>query len=140
MQAATPGECGGTLPAPERDARLELSGAFPERARASEHPTLAGTVTIINTTQRRIDGLAASQPDVYVTQRGRIVATPLPRDDIGLIVELAPGAAREFRTEGSLRRCSDQAPLAPGRYELHAVLRFGDGTAATGGPWPLEVT
>ena len=140
MQAATPGECGGTLPAPERDARLELSGAFPERAKASERPTFAGTVTITNATQRRIDGLAASQPDLYVTQRGRIVATPLPRDDIGLIVELAPGAAREFRTEGSLRRCSDQQPLAPGRYELHAVLRFGDGTAAAGGPWPLDVT
>ena len=138
MEAATPGECGGTLPEPERDERLSVSGTFPERAKASE-PTFAGTVTIANATSRRIDGLAASQPDLYVTQRGRIVATPLPRDDIGLVVELAPGAARAFRTEGSLRRCSDQAPLAPGRYELHAVLRFGDGTAATGGPWPLEV-
>ena len=96
-------------------------------------------MTITNATSRRIDGLAASQPDLYVTQRGRIVATPLPRDDIGLSIELAPGAAREFRTEGSLRRCRDQQPLAPGRYELHAVLRFGDGPAATGGPWPLEV-
>ena len=139
MEAATPGECGGTLPAPEHDARLEVSSAFPEQAK-SEKPTFTGTVTITNATERRIDGLAASQPDLYITQRGRIVATPLPRDDIGLIVELAPGAAREFRTEGSLRRCSDQQPLAPGAYELHAVLRFGDGTAATGGPWPLEVS
>ena len=139
MASGMPGECGGTLPEQERDARLRVSGAFPERANATEQPMFAGTVTITNVTNRRIEGLSASQPDIYVTQHDRIVATPLPQDDVGLALELAPGAARDFRTQGSLRRCSDQQPLAPGRYELHAVLRFGDGMAAAGGPWSLDV-
>ena len=138
MASGMPGECGGTLPEQERDARFKVSGAFPERA-TSDQPAFAATVTITNATNRRIEGLAASQPDLYLTQHDRIVATPLPQDAIGLVLELAPGAARDFRTQGSLRRCRDQEPLAPGRYELHAVLRFGNGTVAAGGPWTLVV-
>ena len=117
---------------------LTVTGSFPARVRATEQSTVEGTVTITNATGRPIQALAASRPDVYVKQDGAIVATPLPRDDVGLILELAPGAAREFSASGSLRRSSDQRPLAPGRYELHAVLRFGDGGSAAGGPWPLE--
>ena len=137
MEAVTVGGCGGTLPEQDPHADLTLTGAFPERVR-TERSTVEGTVTITNATSRRIDGLAASQPDVYVTQGGRIVAEPLPSDDVGLALELAPGAARDFSATGSLRGCSDQQPLPPGRYELHAVLRVGEATAA-GGPWPLEI-
>ena len=128
--------CGETLSEPGRDPRWNVTGAFPDRVR--EQSTLDGTVTITNATDRNIAGLSASRPDVYVTQHGRIVALPLPRDDVGVVLELAPGGARDYDAAGSLRRCSDQQPLAPGRYELHALLRIGDATAV-GGPWPLEV-
>jgi hypothetical protein len=128
-------ECGGTLPEHARDDRLTLTGSFPERVRGT---TLAGTVTLTNATDRRVDGLAASQAGVYVTQDGRIVAVPLPRDDVGVILELAPHQARDFPASVGLRSCRDQQPLPPGRYELHAVLPF-EGASAAGGPWPLEI-
>jgi len=115
-----------------------VSGSFPERARAAERTAFDGTVTITNDTDRRIEGLAASQPDVYLTRDARIVATPVPRDDVGLLLDLAPRAGRSFDTMGSLRRCADDQPLPPGLYEIHAVLRF-DGKEAVGGPWQLEV-
>lgn len=131
-----PGECRGPLPEQDRDARFSVTGAFPDRT--SERVTLDGTMTIANATNRRIDGLAASQPDVYVLQHGRIVATPLPRDDVGLVLELDPRQARVFAAKASLRRCSDRQPLEPGRYELRAVLDLGD-ASAIGGPWPLQI-
>jgi hypothetical protein len=135
VQAPQAGECGQKVR--ERgDRRLTVTASFPEPVTGSG---FEGTVTITNDSDRRIEGLAASQPDVYVTRAGTIVATPLPRDDVGLALDLAPGAAREFRTMGSLRHCVDQAPLGPGRYEVHAVLRIAGAGAAVGGPWPLEV-
>ena len=116
---------------------LALSGAFPERVRAGERSTFDGTVTITNTTERPIEGLSASRPDVYLTQGGTVVATPVPQDDLALVLELAPGAARELSATGSLR--GSERPLPPGRYEIHAVLRLVGSEPAIGGPWPLEV-
>lgn len=116
-----------------------MTGAFPARVRAGEESTVDGTVTVTNVTSRRIETLSASQPDVYLTREGATVTTPLPRDDVGLVLELEPGAARDFRASGSLRQTPDQRPLSRGRYELHAVLRFGQAGSVTGGPWALEV-
>jgi hypothetical protein len=118
------------------DQRLTVSASFPESVSGS---TFDGTVKVTNASARRVDGLAASQPDVYVMRAGTIVATPLPRDDVGLALDLAPGASREFRTAGRLRHCVDDEPLAPGRYEVQVVLRIAGAAAAVGGPWPLEV-
>jgi hypothetical protein len=119
---------------------MTLTGSFPERADASARSTFDGTVTITNTTARRIAALSASQPDVYVKQAGAVVAAPVPRDDVGLVLDLAPGEARSLIATGSLRRRDDPAaPLPPGRYEVHAVLRFADMESAVGGPWELEI-
>src|SRR5215210_1453501 len=119
--------------------RLTLTGRFPARARASEAPTFDGTVTVINATGERVEGLAAVQPDVFVMQSGRPLTAPVPRAPVGTLLDLAPGAAKEFTATGSLRR-PDEQPLPPGRYEIHAVLRvFRDGDPSpAGGPWPLE--
>jgi hypothetical protein len=107
--------------------------------RASERPTFDGTVTVVNHSDRRVEGLAASRPDVYLLQSGRIVATPLPRDEVGLQFDLAPGAARDLGAAGSLTSCSAARPLAPGRYEIRAVLPIVGEDPAVGGPWSLEV-
>jgi hypothetical protein len=117
-----------------------LTGSFPERVRAGEQAAFDGAVTVTNTSGRRVEGLCAIQPDVYVTQSGRTVVAPVPRDAVGVLLDLAPGASREFAGVGSLRR-PDGAALPPGRYEIHAVLRVvGNGERSpAGGPWPLEV-
>ena len=135
VQPPQPSECGQRV-REAGDQRLTVSASFPDRVSGS---TFDGTVRVTNDSDRRVEGLAASQPDVYVTRAGTIVATPLPRDDVGLALDLAPGAARKFRTAGSLRHCVDGEPLTPGRYEVQVVLRIAGGAAAIGGPWPLEV-
>jgi hypothetical protein len=138
-----PGRCGGTFREEPR-AGLTLAGSFPERVRATRDATVEGTVTVTNHTDRRVEGLSASRPEVYVTRAGEIVATPLPRDEVGIVLDLAQGAARDFAAAGSLRSCSRGEPLPPGDYEVHAVLRVveADGAqtvAAVGGPWRLEI-
>jgi hypothetical protein len=138
-----PGACGGPFREEGRPG-LTLAGSFPERVRARGRATFDGAVRIANHTDRRVHGLAASRPDVYVTRAGEIVATPLPRDEVGLVLDLPPGADRDFPAAGSLRSCSRGQRLPPGRYEVHAVLRIAevDGThtiAAVGGPWALEI-
>jgi hypothetical protein len=111
---------------------MRLTASFPARVRATDGPTFEGTVTVINDSGRRVEGLAASRPDVTVRREGRIVAGPLPRDEVGLQLDLAPGARRELAAAGRL-------PLAPGRYEIHAVLPIAGEEPAAGGPWSLEV-
>jgi hypothetical protein len=119
-------------------------GSFPARVRSTERPTFDGTVTVVNHSDRRVEGLGASRPDVYLLQAGRIVATPLPRDEVGVQLDLAPSAVRELTATGSLTSCSVARPLARGHYEIQAVLPIVgvDGTGidpAVGGPWSLEV-
>jgi hypothetical protein len=123
--------------------KLLLTGSFPERVRATER-TFEGTVTVVNDSDRRIEALAASRPDVHLVQSGKSMTTPLPRDEVGLQLDLAPGAARDLTATGSLTSGVTARPLAPGRYEIHAVLPLAgaDGARiapAAGGPWSLEV-
>ena len=124
---------GDGLPVPSGRS-LTLSGRFPERVRGGA-AMFEGTVTVTNAEHQRFQGLCAIAPDVYLTEDGRTVAPPLPRDAVGILLDLEPGASREFTAAGSLRG------LPPGRYEIHAVLRvFGNGERSpAGGPWPLEV-
>jgi hypothetical protein len=110
---------------------MRLTGSFPARV-AVGPSTVEGTVTIVNDGEHSVMALAASRPDVYILQAGRIVATPLPRDQLGLSLDLAPGAAHEFAATGSL-------PLATGRYEIYAVLPLVGEQPAVGGPWSLEL-
>ena len=97
--------------------------------------TFEGVVIVTNTGGRRFQGLSAIAPDVYLAQGGRTVAAPLPRDAVGTLLDLEPGASRE------LVACGRASGLAPGRYEVRAVLRvFGQGERSPeGGPWPLEI-
>jgi hypothetical protein len=133
-----------------RDGPLVMTGSFPEHVRSGSG--LHGTVTLTNPADIRIRGTSASQPDIFVTEAGEIVATPVARDDVGVLLDLAPGASRVFDATGSLLRCSPEVgpgssgeqPLAPGRYEIHAVLPVlggeeGRSVTVLGGPWALEV-
>ena len=130
--------CGDEL-AVGRSGPLTLTGSFPARLRAGERTTFDGTITIVNDSGRPVAGLAASRPDVYLLQAGRIMALPLPRDEVGLQLSLAHGAARDLPAAGSLTDCHAARPLPPGRYEIHVVLPIAGGEPAVGGPWRLEI-
>jgi hypothetical protein len=118
---------------------LALTGSFPARVRVDGRRTVEGTVTVANRSGARVEGLAASRPDVYLLEAGRIAALPLPRDEIGLQLDLAPGAERALPAAGALTSCRTARPLAPGRYEIRAVLWIAGREPAAGGPWPLEL-
>ena len=124
-------------------APLRLTASLPERVSAGD-TELTGEVSLVNDGDTAVSALTAVQPDLVVTRNGRIVATPLPRDDMADLVELEPGATRSYRATADLVDCATGAPLAPGTYEVYALLdvRGPDGEArlAREGPWPLEVT
>ncbi len=136
-----PAKCGDRL-VEERRGPLRLTGSFPARVPATGRG-FGGRVTVANGSDRRAGGLAASRPDLYVLRAGRVVAMPLARDEVGLQLDLAPGEGQDLAAAGSLASCRDGRPLAPGRYEIRAVLPVigldGTAGAAAGGPWALEV-
>lgn len=154
MQPAHLPRCGEQVDALAATAGpLTMTASFPSRVARSATAVVTGTVTV--SAGRGVNGVASPEADVYVTRSGTVVATPVAKDLIGVPVRLTPGVNQEFRAAGSLRACHDGGrsagaageagpPLAPGRYELYAVVVVtddgGSSTLAVGGPWPLEVT
>ena len=144
IEPTDPAGCGAMFRERASGRRMTLTGSFPERVSASRRSTFDGTVTIANPGDQRLEALPASQPDVYVTQSGRIVATPVPTDAVGLVVDLAPGKARDLSATGQ------RSPL-PGRTAAAARALRGArrpplhhrrrrrARMAVGGPWQLEI-
>jgi hypothetical protein len=137
-----PGEvrCGAAfrLPAP---AGLRLVARFPESVQAGQR-TLGGTVEVSG--RDAMQGVAAPAADVFLVAAGRVVTLPVAQDAIGVRWQLAAGETRSLPATASLVSCEPEGgPLAPGHYELYAlVLLTPDGGAAQrafGGPWPLHV-
>jgi hypothetical protein len=124
---------------------LAVTGEFPARVDRGGGGTFAGTVTVTGTGER-VAGVTSPAADVFVARRGAVVATPLPKDLIGVPFDLGPGASAVFTAPGTIRPCAPGAGglLPPGGYEVYAVVvvHRDDGTAvvAAGGPWPLAVT
>lgn len=145
MDPSSLGTCGDRIASDiGRGGPLDLSASFPARVATGREGRFRGTVTVVNRGDARFAGLSAAEADVYLTLSGRIVATPLDKDDRGVAVDLAPGADRAFPATGRLRRCADEAPLEPGAYEVFATLSLTEGTdggsvLVAGGPWPLLV-
>ena len=157
MDASSLGRCGERIgPDVGRGGALDLSASFPLRV-AQGGELFRGTVTVANRGDAGFSGLSAAEADVYVTLAGRIVATPVDKEDVGLDLNLPPGANRQLPATGRLRHCADGAgggdvspagpgrPLEPGAYELYAALSLteapdGRPLLVAGGPWPLQVT
>ena len=158
MDQSSLGRCGERI-APDvgRGAALDLSASFPARV-ARGGDLFRGTVTVANRGDAVFSGLSAAEADVYVTLGGRIVATPVDKEDVGLALDLPPGARQQLPATGRLRHCAldgvddgDASPAGPGRplepgaYELHAALSLSEAPdgrplLVAGGPWPLQVT
>jgi hypothetical protein len=120
---------------------LRLAGRFPESAPAGQ-PAVDGVVEV--TSREAVRGVAAAAADVFLVRDGRVVATPLAQDAVGVQWELAAGETRTMPGMASLVSCEpDGGPLPPGRYELYArvVLTPDDGRPQTafGGPWRLRL-
>lgn len=146
------GRCGDHISTEAgRGGALALTAAFPARVPTGDD-LLRGTVTVTNRGGTRFSGLSSAGADVYVTLSGRIVATPVDREDSGMAVELLPGAGRVIPATGRLAQCAGDGgdaapgrPLPPGVYEIHAALSLTEGPdgrpfLVAGGPWPLQVT
>lgn len=159
MDPSSLGRCGDEIAVDVvRGGPLDLSASFPARVARGGSDLFRGTVTVINRGGAPFSGLSAAEADVYVTLSGRIVATPLDKEDIGLAVELPPGADRPIPATGRLRQCAVEGdgagdvtaagpgkPLEPGAYELYAAISLteapdGRPLLVAGGPWPLQVT
>jgi hypothetical protein len=128
-----------------------VTGAFPARIDRAGEAMFTGSVTVTSGGSR-ISGVTSPEADVFVARAGEVVCTPLPKDLIGLPVDIDPGASHVFTARGTIRRCaageSGGEPgagemLPPGRYDVFAVVVVAqaDGSAivAPGGPWPIEV-
>lgn len=125
------------------DPNVSLDGTFPARVSASAG-TFSGTVTL--TARQRLAGTASPYPDVIVVRDGVVVARPMDKDDVGTLVDLAPGGTRAFEAVGSVTTCDGPgAALAPGPYQVYAVVSVwgeagpGSEVVAVGGPWPVEI-
>lgn len=119
---------------------VKMAGEFPATTTPDQ---FTGKVTILAGTTK-ISGVSTPGADVYLAREGKIVSVPLPKDLVGRQVDIEPGGNGVFEAPGSARDCATDGQLAPGRYEIYAriVLTSADGSsmAATGGPWPLDVT
>lgn len=147
------GRCGDRIDDDQPDdGPLVMTGSFPARVGAGGDNRFVGTVTVTNRADVRVSGTTASEPAVFLTESGRIVATPVSRDDVGVLLDLAPAARHVFDATASLLRCTpaggnrpDEHSLSPGRYAVHAVLTVVGGTprddiTVIGGPWLVDVT
>ena len=60
------------------------------------------------------------------------MGSPLPRDEVAVQLQLAPGQTHELAAAAVM-------PAAPGRYELRAELSVVGEAPAVGGPWIVDV-
>ena len=129
-----------------------MTANFPSQVDRSGDPSFAGTVTVTNIA-KPLSGVTSPEADIFVARAGTVVAVPPAKDSIAVSIELATGGSRVFTARGSLRQCQRDGTgdatgplIAAGRYEVYAIVVVdddtgtGNGVAAIGGPWHLEVT
>lgn len=141
-QAAVPG-CGDRIDALSgRVEGLAVTGEFPARVERGGDGLFTGTVTVTSS-GARVSGTTTPEADVYVTAAGEVVASALPKDLVGRVVDLDLGASQEFSARGTIQQCGGGV-LPAGHYEVFGmvVVTRDDGppVVVAGGPWPLEVT
>lgn len=119
---------------------LLMTSNFPTEHLRSSGGILAASVTITNTSNRRIVGETDASPNVSVLQSGKVVARPLGRRAMGIVIDLRPGESMSFpagvRLSATTGGDSDLilaekdgvkqpiANLPPGLYELMAAQKF----------------
>lgn len=138
-------QCGGPITAlGAGTGSFAMEGVFPPRADRAGDGTFTGRVTV-TASGEAVRGVTSPEADVYVTQGGQVVATPLAKDLIARPITLSPGSREEFLARGTLRPCADARGglLPPGRYDVFAAVTIVDDSGSsilvTGGPWPIAV-
>ena len=98
--------------------KLRLTARFPPGAPA-DRQIVNGTVQI--TAEAAVSGVAAASADAFLVRAGRVAATPLPQDAIGVRLALAAGETTSVPATASLVSCEPGGgPLPRGDYELYA--------------------
>ncbi|NDL60537.1 hypothetical protein [Phytoactinopolyspora mesophila] len=145
------------------DGPADLGEVAPQDPVDSDPPGAAFTVTATNTSGVELEGWTG-HPWVVVVRDGIVVGTTGGTDDMGLEATMAAGASIDYDAWVPLHDCttvgvgqhantSGGEPLAPGTYELYAVMGFffttpagddGPGqdrtdVTAIGGPWTVTV-
>ncbi len=133
-------ECGRVFRSPGGGA-LALTGRFPAWLPVGA-ATVSGTVGVSSAGVVR--GVISPRADVLLVRDGRVVAVPLPRDLLGVRLDLLPGETWELPGETALVSCEPGgALLSAAWYELYVrvVLSRDDGdlVESVGGPWVLEL-
>jgi hypothetical protein len=135
-------------------APLEMTAELAPEVPAEGGVRSAGTVTVTNRGPTTVTGTTALHPSLTVAEGGEVVATPAGIRDVGVAVDLAPGASQRFEAMVSLERCArgnestSTSRLAPGTYQVYAAQRFdlrdvdhpdGFTIVVQGGPWSIRV-
>jgi hypothetical protein len=147
-------QCGEPLDWVATGTPLAMTARFPDGASTGGDGLLRGTITVTNHSRTALAGTTAAQPDLVLLRDGLVVSLPVGVRAVALIIDLQPGASREFDAVASLRSCDsgpypEGAPLGPGTYQMIASQQFEvaePGSAgsrpvlAQGGPWDITLS
>lgn len=141
--------CGARIDIPPTEGPMKLTAAAPVRVSPDERGLAQIKFTLVNSSARNIDGIAAASPSVLLSRDGIVVATSGDTPGSGRIIKLIPDQAQELIAAISFKACNSSQPLEPGVYELYAILRFqdrdtdgtriGESIDIKGGPWVAVV-
>ncbi|NEE04541.1 hypothetical protein [Phytoactinopolyspora halotolerans] len=145
------------------DGPADLGEVAPQDPTDGDPPGAAFTVTAANTSDAELEGWTG-HPWIVVVRDRTIVGTTGGMDDVGLDATMEPGTSMDYDAWVPLHDCTTVGvgehansgggdPLAPGTYELYAVMEFffttpagddGPGqdrtdVTAVGGPWTVTV-
>jgi hypothetical protein len=142
--ASTP--CGQALAVHLKRGAFQVTADFPQVTRSDQEATLFGTVAV-SAGKQRIRGVTSPTPDVFLVRRGQIVSLPLPKDLVGMPLDLAPGKLAKMPATASLTQCDSRSAgsggLSPGNYQVYARLLVHLDSGSTAESWsrpsPLRV-
>jgi hypothetical protein len=145
----TPAGCGAKIDIPPTDDPLRLTAAEPVRLSPDEHGLAQVKMTLVNASDRRIEGISAASPSTLLSRDGIVVTTSADIPGSGQIINLTPGQRQEFTATISMAACTASTgtsqALEPGEYTVHAMLGFqfrntngtevGESINISGGSW-----
>lgn len=135
--------CGSTDMYPPAAGPMKLASAIPVRLVANARGLAQARVTLVNVSNRSIQGATAAAPTAYLVKGGSTVAKSADIPASEQVVNLGPGQSRDFLMAIDLSSC--KARVHPGHYHIYATLDFyyeksdgmktGESMQVVGGPW-----
>ncbi len=127
------------LPHTATDSNLELRFS-PSR---SDSGRIAGTATLTNGGDARVQGSTPAQPTLIFARDGIVASRPGGvASTLALRVDLRPGESFTYPVASAPISCGTEsaAPLSPGTYDLFAAIVFTPDSSETGSANPVLVS